>query len=61
VFSFHSYLFLPAPQANLNLALQQEPLKLVRPEDLTKLSLMEEEEATPIPNKQDFILNHANV
>jgi len=47
--------------ANLNLALQQEPLKLVRPEDLTKLSLMEEEEAPPLPNKQDFNLNHANV
>ena len=45
----------------MNLALQQEPLKLVRPEDLTKLSLMEEEEAGPLPNKQDLALTHAKV
>ena len=31
------------PQANLTVAIQQEPLKLVRPEDLTKLSLIEDD------------------
>lgn len=30
-------------QANLSIAVQQEPLKLVRPEDLTKLSLIEDD------------------
>lgn len=49
--------------ANLNLALHQEPLKLVRPEDLTKLSLMDEEDmqAPPLPNKHDLNLTQANV
>lgn len=44
------------------MAVQKEPLKLVRPEDLTKLSLMDEEElALPLPNKHDLALTHANV
>lgn len=51
--------------ANLATAVQKEPLKLVRPEDLTKLSLMEEEDtshqAPPLPLKQDLALTHAKV
>jgi len=36
-------------QANLTVAIQQEPLKLVRPEDLTKLSLIEDD-TLDLPN-----------
>jgi len=44
-------------QANLSLAVNHEPLKLVLPEDLTKLSLVEEEE----PSKQGLNLPEAKV
>jgi len=43
-------------QSNITRVLNQEPLKLVRPEDLTKLSLMEEDEP-----KQGFVLPSAKV
>jgi len=38
--------------ANLAVALQHEPIKLVLPEDLTKLSLIDDDEAPPLPQKQ---------
>ncbi|XP_018012540.1 uncharacterized protein LOC108669656 [Hyalella azteca] len=51
-----------AKAANLATALQVEPLKLVRPEDLTKLCLLEDEcQAPPLPQKHDFALTHASV
>jgi len=45
-------------QANLTLAVNHEPLKLVLPEDLTKLSLVEEDE---MPAKQGLNLPQAKV
>lgn len=43
-------------QVNISTAVRQEPLKLVRPEDLTKLSLMDE-----LEGKEDFTLPSAKV
>jgi len=47
--------------ANLAVAVQHEPIKLVRPEDLTKLSLIDDDEAPPLPEKGDLGLPRSTV
>ncbi|KAF2353252.1 hypothetical protein FHG87_015995 [Trinorchestia longiramus] len=50
-----------AKATNLAVAVQSEPLKLVRPEELTKLTLLEDDQAGPLPHKHDLALTHATV
>jgi len=47
--------------ANLAVAVQHEPIKLIRPEDLTKLSLIDDDEAPPLPEKGDLGLPQSTV